>query len=179
MKKIILLDILITVFAVAIYAQPRAIGMRGSYGIEASYQHALGSNFLEVDVGSFWFKDVHAITVYDWVLASPSAGGGEFSLYAGVGGGLGFGFELWAANGGYHYHIDHNYMYFGVVGQLGLDYTFRFPLQLSIDMRPIFGPTFCISKDRKYHDAWFYGDHDDYYGWMSSFCPVFAVRYHF
>ena len=51
MKKIILAAALVLGFAVAASAQPRAIGVRIGNGGEVSYQHSLGSNFLEVDGG--------------------------------------------------------------------------------------------------------------------------------
>ena len=49
MKKIILVAALVLGFAVAASAQPRAIGVRVGNGGEISYQHQLGSNFLEGD----------------------------------------------------------------------------------------------------------------------------------
>ena len=52
MKKIILLAALMLGLAVAASAQPRAIGLRGGYGIEASYQHTLSkTNFVQADLG--------------------------------------------------------------------------------------------------------------------------------
>jgi hypothetical protein len=51
MKKIILAAALVLGFAVAASAQPRAIGVRIGNGGEISYQHSMGSNFLEVDGG--------------------------------------------------------------------------------------------------------------------------------
>ena len=51
MKKIILAAALVLGFAVAASAQPRALGVRIGNGGEISYQHSMGSNFLEVDGG--------------------------------------------------------------------------------------------------------------------------------
>ena len=51
MKKIILVAALVLGFAVAASAQPRAIGLRGGWGAELSYQHSFDSNFLQADLG--------------------------------------------------------------------------------------------------------------------------------
>ena len=52
MKKIIaILFAALTVSSVAAIAQPRAVGVRVGYGVEASYQHTLGANFIEADLG--------------------------------------------------------------------------------------------------------------------------------
>ena len=57
MKKIILVAALVLGFAAAAVAQPRALGLRGGYGVELSYQHTLGENFLEADLGLGGFNN--------------------------------------------------------------------------------------------------------------------------
>ena len=89
MKKIILVAAMVLGFAVAASAQPRAIGVRLGNGGEVSYQHSLGTNFLEVD------------------------------------GGLGLG--------------EANYFNISAAGMVGLEYSFWFPLQLSLDFRQHIG----------------------------------------
>ena len=59
MKKIILVAALVLGFAAAAAAQPRALGLRGGYGVEASYQHTLGSNFVEADLGLYGFNTLN------------------------------------------------------------------------------------------------------------------------
>ena len=44
MKKFILVLAATVLAAVAVSAQPRAIGARFGYGIEVSYQHSLGTD---------------------------------------------------------------------------------------------------------------------------------------
>ena len=54
MKKTIIIIAVMLGFAFAASAQPKAIGGRLGYGIEASYQHTLGApHFLELNAGIF------------------------------------------------------------------------------------------------------------------------------
>lgn len=128
MKKIIFTIALLASFMCAANAQVNgnAIGVRFGYGGEISYQHALGNaNRLEFDLGAshwgdnVWGINVTAIYQRVWDLSDLSNG---FNWYAGVGGSAG----LVSSNLG-----------LGVVGQVGLEYNFNIPLQLSLDYRPI------------------------------------------
>ena len=126
MKKIILIAALVLGFATAAVAQPRAIGLRGGYGAELSYQHSLGANFVEADLGLYTFNAISLGATYNWMLAQPQwTNRGEWGVYAGPGANLGLGFNGW-------FNV-------AVCGQVGLEYTFWFPLQLSIDLRPSYG----------------------------------------
>jgi hypothetical protein len=58
--------------------------------------------------------------------------------------------------------VESNFM-FGFVGQVGLEYNFDFPLQLSADLRPVLG----------WSDGKFYGDG------VLGFVPSISVRYRF
>jgi len=101
-------------------SQPRAIGLRGGYGAEVSYQHSIGNHFIEGDLG--WFTntfDVHA--TYNFVIVSPSWTAGEWNVYAGPG----VGFIGYDGGCGVSINV-----------QAGIDYTFNIPLQLSLDFRP-------------------------------------------
>jgi hypothetical protein len=51
MKKILVIALSLLALGAVASAQPRALGIRGGYGAELSYQHGLGSNFLEADLG--------------------------------------------------------------------------------------------------------------------------------
>ena len=128
MKKIILVAALVLGFAAAAVAQPRAVGLRGGYGVEVSYQHTLGQNFIEADLGLAGVG-LNLAGTYNWMLAQPNwTDKGEWGVYAGPGVALGA--------GGFG---DVGYFNVGLAGQVGLEYTFWFPLQLSLDVRPQLG----------------------------------------
>ena len=146
MKKIVLIAAMVLGFTFAASAQPRAIGARLSYGAELSYQHTLGQNFLEADLGLGDFRYLNVAATYNFMIAKPDwTDRGEWGFYAGPGIALGVGKDLFNV---------------GVAGQVGLEYTFWFPLQLSIDMRPQLGLV---------------GDHFGLWGWY----PQLGVRYRF
>ncbi len=122
MKKILIVAALALGFAVAASAQPKAIGIRGSYGVEVNYHHYLvGINFLEIGVGMPGFNDANIAAVYNFSIVEFGDG---FNFYAGPGVGLEFGKQWFGI---------------GVAGQVGLEYNFKFPLNLSIDLRPQLG----------------------------------------
>lgn len=153
MKKIILVAALVLGFAAAAAAQPRAIGLRGGYGVELSYQHNLGANFVEADLGLTGFNALNVAATYNWMLAQPDwTNRGEWGVYAGPGAALGLGFG----------EVSH--LNVAVAGQVGLEYTFWFPLQLSIDLRPQLG-------------LWTGGGAAGFY--FGGWCPALGVRYKF
>ena len=128
MKKIILVAALVLGFAVAASAQPRAIGLRGGWGAELSYQHGFGADFLQADLGLNTFDSVHGSVVYNFMIAQPAwTSRGEWGFYAGPGASVGLGVG------------EANYFTLGAAGMVGLEYTFWFPLQLSIDFRQHIG----------------------------------------
>lgn len=130
MKKIIVIIALALGISAIAAAQPRAIGGRGLYGFEASYQHTLGGeNFIEADLGLFSFSVVNAVATYNFMIAKPDwTPRGEWGFYAGPGASVALDFYGAAA--------------VGLVGNVGLEYTFWFPLQLSVDLRPQVGVAF-------------------------------------
>lgn len=124
MKKLIIVAAMVLGFTVAASAQPRAVGARFGYGAEVSYQHNFGSNFVEADLGLGDFKYLNVAATYNFMIAQPNwTSSGEWGFYAGPG--------LAVAAG--------NALHIGIAGQVGLEYTFDFPLQLSIDLRPQLG----------------------------------------
>ena len=150
MKKVIILAAVVLWFTVPSFAQPRAVGLRGGYGIEASYQHALGSNFIQADLGLVG-DGITATGTYNWMIASPQwTDRGDWGIYAGPGAAIGLYNKSFCA---------------AVCGQVGLEYTFWFPLQLSVDLRPQIG-------------FWAGNNASGFYG-LHSFYPTFAVRYRF
>lgn len=94
-------------------------GLKGD-NTEISYQHPLGdSNRLEADLGiSSW--GFGATGIYQWVWDLSELADG-FNWYAGFGGTLG---------------ISESKIGLGIAGQVGIEYTFDIPLQLSLDFRP-------------------------------------------
>ena len=122
MKKFIMVIAAVLCLSSAAFAQSRALGVRATYGAELSYQHSIGSNFVEADLG--WFNNGFYLTgVYDFVFASE----GNFNFYAGPGAAVGF-----------YNDSETSGINLGIAGQLGLEYNFNIPLQLSLDWRPVF-----------------------------------------
>ncbi|MBR6247343.1 MAG: hypothetical protein IKR15_08335 [Bacteroidales bacterium] len=123
MKRFILIVAAVLGIAIAASAQPRAIGVRAGYGAELSYQHTLGgANFLEVDLG-WWSTGINAALAYDFNIAPL----GPFGFYAGPAA------DVWMFNADGTSGLG-----LGVGAQVGLEYDFSFPLQLSLDWRPLF-----------------------------------------
>lgn len=152
MKKIILVAALVLGFAAVASAQPRAVGLRGGWGVEASYQHTLGANFVEAELGLVG-NGLNVAGTYNWMIAQPQwTSRGEWGVYAGPGVALGLGFG------------QVGYFNVGIAGQIGLEYTFWFPLQLSVDIRPQLG--LVSSQGMSAFGIW---------GWY----PSLGVRYRF
>ncbi|MBR1405540.1 MAG: hypothetical protein IJ578_01205 [Bacteroidales bacterium] len=124
MKKTLFVIAAILGFAVVASAQPRAIGVRAGYGGELSYQHDLGGNFLEADLGFLGGNGFYVTGVYDFVFASADI----FNFYAGPGAQLGF----WNGD-------DESGFNLGIVGQIGAEVEIpSVPLNISLDWRPGF-----------------------------------------
>ena len=136
MKKIILVAAMVIGFAVAAIAQPRAIGLRLGNGAEVSYQHSTGNDFISVDGGlglDIYNTNnnalfVGATAIYNIMIAQPNwTEEGQWGFYAGPGANVGLGIGSPA-----HFNL-------AAAGAVGLEYTFWFPLQLSIDFRQMLG----------------------------------------
>ena len=147
MKKI-LLTLVLAVSAIAfVNAQPRAIGGRLGYGIDFSYQHTVGANRINLEIDAPMFHGIGAACTYDWMFPITSwQERGSWNWFAGVGAGLGFHFG---------YGNGYNAMSVGVAGRIGVEYNFWFPMQLSLDWRPIVGPSFGFGHDA--HTGFHYG----------------------
>ena len=154
MKKTILALAVCLLGFTATIAQSKALGLRGGYGFEISYQQALGdANRLEADLGLGVFNGLNLAAVYQWVWSLESIGLPEgFKWYAGPGADLYFGFGNNEGNNNYEG------ISAGIGGQIGVEYTFPgIPLQLAIDCRPM----------------WLFGNFGPYWGYAG------AVRYVF
>lgn len=131
MKKVILVFCLFVGFAAATAAQPRAIGGRVGWALEASYQHeVMDDSYFQIDAGFPGYSlGLHVVGTYNWIFATPQWGRyGKWEWFAGVGGGTGV---WWDGD-----------FFMGVAGNFGLSFTFPFDLQLSTDFRPVVGPVF-------------------------------------
>jgi hypothetical protein len=155
MKKIIAIAALVFGVSIAAAAQPRAIGLRGGYGAELSYQHSVGgADFLEADLGLYRMNAINVGATYNFMIAQPEwTDRGDWGFYAGPGAVVGFG-------------IGENKSFVSVAAaaQVGLEYNFWIPLQISIDIRPQLG------LGLKENASGFY---------FGGFYPCLAVRYKF
>ena len=105
-------------------------------GGEISYQRFLSSdNRLEFDLGWRDAKNYDALKLvglYQWVWNIE----GGFNWYAG----LGAGFGTWSFDDDdippYYDGNDDSGSYFLLAGDIGIEYNFDIPLQLSLDFRP-------------------------------------------
>lgn len=148
MKRFILTFAAVIFAALAVNAQPRAIGARFGYGIDLSYQHSVGQNMISAELEFPGYVDGIAVAAtYDWINPGgaiiPWNHKGEWNWYAGVGAGLGFGWpnSSKSTTAGITVKSSSNWFNIGVAGRIGVEYQFWFPLQLSFDWRPLFGPS--------------------------------------
>ncbi|MDR3652373.1 MAG: hypothetical protein P4L34_05305 [Paludibacter sp.] len=131
MKRIIFTFALVVVAVSALSAQDmtKAIGLRfggfSGYGGEITYQNPLGNaNRLELDLGlNHYGFGLNGVYQWVWDLSELADG---FKWYAGVGGGI----------GSYDFNNTNSGFGIGVLGQVGIEYNFNIPLQLSFDYRP-------------------------------------------
>ena len=148
MRKLFLLAIACFGFTALLSAQdisPNAIGLRlgdsNGFGTEISYQRGLSdNNRLEFDLG--WrsgnnFDGFKLTGLYQWVWNLD----GNFDWYAGVGGGL-------ASFDDDNYGSD---SFIFAAGDIGIEYSFEIPLQISLDFRPEFG--FGNNYDNNYDNS--------------------------
>lgn len=156
MKKIILSLMMLIGLAYSGDAQnikKNALGLRigdnDGFGVELSYQRALGdNNRLELDLGwndSKYYDAIKITGLYQWIWNIQ----GGFNWYAGAGGGLGsYNFKdkyYFPGNGNGNgngnftndeFNRDDRGTFLFVAGDIGIEYVFDFPLQLSLDFRP-------------------------------------------
>lgn len=133
MKKAILILAILVGSAAAVLAQPKSIGGRlGNYGVDVSYENYVfnGADFLEFGLGldnGFSTSSFHVDGIYNFMILEPDwTPVGHWGFYAGPGASV----AVWKNSD------DENTVYAGFLGNVGLEYTFNFPLQLSIDFRP-------------------------------------------
>ncbi|MDO6736453.1 hypothetical protein [Wenyingzhuangia sp. 2_MG-2023] len=107
------------------------LGDNDGLGYEISYQRALSqSNRLELDLGLRSKNNVDAYKlsgIYQWVWDLSSLADG-FNWYAGAGAGVGT-VEV----------LNESESFVNLAGDVGIEYNFEIPLQLSLDTRPEIG----------------------------------------
>ncbi len=148
MKKVIITAFMIVGILFQGQAQKfskNALGLRLSdnygLGLAASYQRSLAENHrIELDLG-VWNHDYHRdgyqynnqtvkfVGLFQWVFKIQKG----FNWYVGVGGGAGT-FNNRETN-----DYPDNGAFGLVAGDIGVEYNFKFPLQLFIDVRPEVG----------------------------------------
>jgi hypothetical protein len=137
MKKVILLAIIMFAAISGIQSQnlsKHAIGLRlgdsDGFGGELSYQREIKNDKrLEFDLGWKNSNSVSAIKlagIHQWVWDIDNG----FNWYAGVGGGFG----SWSFDKK-NFDKDSGTILF-IAGDLGIEYNFDIPLQVSLDLRP-------------------------------------------
>lgn len=130
MKKVLLVLVAIMGFAFAANAQNNNLGIRfgggQGYNAELSWQHGLGNNRLETDLGWAFYNQASSLSltcIYQIVLGISN----HFAWYIGPGAYIG----MSKVDGNSNFGL-------AVAGQVGIEYDFNIPLQLSLDIRPRF-----------------------------------------
>ena len=156
MKRLII-TVIFALLALVADAQPRALGVRAGLEYQASYQHTLSErgHFLEVDLGyQLISTTVNVACAYDFIVARPKwTKKGQWGVYVGPAVKAGFAGVGYCVSAG---------------AQIGLEYTFEFPLQISIDTRPAVGVAVINRR------ASFYGGESSLGG-----VPCLSIRYRF
>ena len=152
----VILAAMFTVSALTASAQPRALGVRMGTEWQVSYEHGIGpkGDFLEIDMGYELIQLVNLAASYDFMIARPQwTSKGEWGVYAGPAAKIG------GAGVGY---------YLALGAQAGIEYTFDFPLQISLDVRPTIGCAFISGTPSFYAGGAIFGG-----------LPSLSVRYRF
>ena len=143
MKKTLLIVLALLGLSLAAVAQPKAIGIRGGllgpdFNGEISYEHWLtifdnDYDFVEAELGVFGSNGFKGTVIYNFTFVQPEfTDRGEWGLYGGPGIVTGYGT-------GFNKNLEKkSWPFFGFAAQLGMEYTFWFPLQVSVDFRPSF-----------------------------------------
>lgn len=143
MKKLTIIIVLL-ISSSAVFAQTssnHALGIRfgGGDGVEAeiSYQNYIGgNNRLEFDLGLFdddWNDGFKFSLLYHWVGNIE----GGFNWYVGAGGSIGS-LDVHPDNKNWDNHYNDG-LFLDADGQIGIEYNFNIPIQISLDARPEIG----------------------------------------
>ena len=157
MKKLLTTIVMFALMAGVAMAQPKAIGARVGYNFEVSYQHTISNGMLEVDAGlspfitstgimytedgaqfvqRYNYGRAELILAYDWMMNIQSG----FYWYLGVAAGVSWGYGEFFNLPHYDKHgklVEFRRLGLPVGAQIGLEYDFNIPLNLSVDWRPM------------------------------------------
>ena len=134
-------------------AQPRAIGVRLGYSIGVSYQHQIGKKSMiqtDIDFLRYGTWGAQGTVTFNWIVPLKSWEAVNWNLYAGIG--IGGGYE-------WRFHTMDcsprscsskwwGIGFAGVAAMIGLEWSFKIPLQFSIEYRPLISP--CFAKNINY-----------------------------
>lgn len=147
--RTVVISLLLLVSAVGMSAQPRSLGGRiGMTGFDIAYLHTVGkTDFIETDLsldfgyGGSGAPGIKATGIYNFVVARPAwTDKGSWAIYTGPGLSLGYVQDrVLYKNGNIRFHPNDYGFMISVAIQAGLEYTFWFPLQIAVDLRPQFG----------------------------------------
>lgn len=176
----------------AAFAQPRSAGLRiGATGLDGTYQHSIKPNqFIEGNIGLDFGYNANgkagfkATAIYNFVFARPAwTEKGSWALYAGPGISIGGVNDMAVHKIGKERigYTDGGFL-LALATQVGIEYNFDFPLQISLDIRPYFG---IHVNDGKYYniidkETQKYGTTVGFYdNGMLGFAPTLSIRYRF
>ncbi len=133
MKKLFLAIVAVFVLSMTANAQNN-LGIRfgggQGYNAELSWQHGLGGNRLEFDLGYHAGDNLTAFDltgIYQWTGDFADLGFGTFGWFAGFGAHLGY----------WNYDVTNDSdIALALAGQAGLELKFNIPIQLTLDIRP-------------------------------------------
>ena len=130
--------------------------MRLGTEIQLTYEHAIGTrgDFLESDLGYELIGLVNLSAAYDFMIARPRwTERGDWGFYVGPA------VKIGGAGVGY---------YIALGAQVGMEYTFDFPVQISMDIRPAIGSAFIDGNPSFYAGGVIFGG-----------LPSLSIRYRF
>lgn len=141
MRKLFL-SVLLLCCCLAAAAQPKAAGLRAGLSgdrlvVEVSYEHEMGlvkGDFIEAEVGLFGRDGFRTTGLYNLGYQPDWSSRGNWEFYAGLGFSVGYGSIIDNTSPDSITGLP----FFAPCGQVGMAYTFAFPLQLSLDFRPAY-----------------------------------------
>ena len=157
MKRTLITIAILALTIGAIVAQPRAIGARLGYNFEVSYQHETATGMIEVDAGAtpfifqkaimydedynpveftYRYGRAQAVVFYDWMMDIAT----DFYFYVGAGLGVSWGYGEFFDLPRYNKRgelVKYSRLGLPVGAQVGFEYDFGIPLNLSLDWRPM------------------------------------------
>lgn len=174
--SIIFVALVCALSASSLYAQPKSVGVRLGYYMEATYQHSLGRNFfIDANAGSSVLGDFKASSTVNGIISTFNAPAAKINLYWSAGLAMGYMVDLWNIRDFDEDYFDYRFLdhgfTFGFVPGFGAEFNFDFPLQISVDVRPVIG--FHVVDTNGGSTVNFYN-----YG-MFGFVPSVSFRYAF